>query len=68
MKFTISHETPAAKIGYHIIPAHLRGKIKGEVVNKFNPLGRKGGDKTNQEYATENGISKRQASKQRRGY
>lgn len=67
MKFTISHDTPASKLGYQIIPAELRGVIKGTSGNKTN-VARKGGDMTNAKYAEENNISKRQASKQRRGY
>lgn len=67
MNFTISPDTPASKLGYQIIPAHLRGVIKGTTQNKKNILTRKGGDMTNVEYAKENSITKRQASKQRRG-
>jgi hypothetical protein len=65
MKFTISHDTPAAKLGYGTIPAELRGEIKGTVTNTNKKLG---GEMSNAKYAEEKGISKRQASKQRRGY
>ncbi len=66
MKFKISNDTPAQKLGYGEIPKDRRGKITGNSP-KRTAL-RKGGDKTNEEYAKENGISRRQASKQRRGY
>jgi len=50
-----------------IIPDGLRGVIKGNVP-KREVVARKGGDITNAKYAAEHGITKRQASKQRRGY
>jgi len=68
MKFTISHETPALKLGYGTIPAELRGNI----ITTGN--WRKGGENndgrkpTNKEYGKQNNISTRQASKKRRGY
>ena len=48
-------------------PADKRGVIKGDVP-KRPQTSRKGGDMTNEQYAKEHGISRRQASKQRRGY
>lgn len=68
MKFKMATDTPAQKFGYGTIPAELRGVIKGNVVNKRDILNRKGGEMTNAKYAEEKGISKRQASKERRGY
>lgn len=68
MKFKISHETPAETIGYGIFNINQRGKIiTTENWRKAKPTndGRK---PTNAEYAAQNGISKRQASKKRRGY
>jgi hypothetical protein len=64
MNFKINHDTPANKIGYGVIPIDRRGIIKGNVTKVV----RKGGDMTNAAYAAEHGITKRQASKQRRGY
>lgn len=65
MKFTINRETPAQKFGYMIIAADKRGEIKGSLPPR---PARKGGDLTNAEYAAKHGITKRQASIQRRGY
>lgn len=64
MKFTINRETPAQKFGYMVIDPDKRGTITG----KLPPLAaRKGGDLTNAEYAAKHGISRRQASRQRKG-
>ena len=52
----------------NILPSELRGDIKGTVKYRRDPLTRKGGEMTNADYAKENGITKRQASKLRRGY
>ena len=49
----------------NIIPVSLRGKISGKL--PALPV-RIGGDLTNKEYAAEKGISKRQASRQRKGH
>ena len=65
MRFKMNMDTPAKKFGYDTIPDDKRGKITGELPPRAK---RTGGDKTNQQYADENGISKRQASKKRRGY
>jgi hypothetical protein len=65
MTFKINNETPAAKLGYGTLPKELRGEIKGTNKGKCT---RSGGDVTNAKYAEEHGITKRQASKQRRGY
>jgi hypothetical protein len=48
-----------------MVPPAMRGVIKGNAP-KLTP--RIGGDMTNTQYAKENSISKRQASKKRRGY
>jgi phage-related minor tail protein len=66
MIFKINMDTNGSK--YATIPAELRGEIKGTTKNKRDVLNRKGGDQTNEAYAKENGITKRQASKLRRGY
>ena len=63
MKFKINTDTPGSK--YDQVNKDRRGVIKGSL--KTLPP-RKGGDKTNEEYAKEHGITRRQASKQRRGY
>lgn len=65
MRWKLSLDTPGQKFGYGQVPTDKRGTIKGNIVAR--PL-RKGGDMTNAKYAEENGITKRQASKQRRGY
>ena len=49
----------------NVLPPELRGVIKGQVKPR---IARIGGDVTNAKYAQEKGITKRQASKQRRGY
>lgn len=67
MKFTLSRQTPGEILGYGTIPAELRGVIKG-ASNGSKASNRIGGDMTNEEYAKEHGISRRQASKKRRGY
>lgn len=71
MKFKISTDTPAQSLGYMSIPLELRGEIKGEAEFKehlkkikFN----RGRKPTNKEFAEQNGISKREASRRRRGY
>ena len=65
MKFVINRETPAQKFGYGMVPTELRGTISGKLPARAV---RKGGDITNAQYATEHGISRRQASRERRGY
>lgn len=67
MKFKINRDTPAQQFGYGEVPKDRRGVIKGEVP-KREIKARKGGSMTNAEYAKEHGITRRQASKQRRGY
>jgi hypothetical protein len=63
----MSKEVKEIKEKYNgIIPAHLRGVIKGTTQTKRDPLNRKGGEQTNAAYAKENNITKRQASKQRK--
>ena len=47
------------------VPVSLRGKISGKLPAR---IVRTGGDLTNKEYSAEKGITKRQASKERRGY
>lgn len=64
MKFKINTDTPGVKLGYGQVPSDKRGRITGTVKH----TARSGGDMTNAEFAKENGISKRQASKKRRGY
>jgi hypothetical protein len=64
MNFKINTDTPGNKLGYGQVPFDKRGKITG-TIKRTN---RSGGDITNAEYAKEHGISKRAASKQRRGY
>ena len=68
MKFKISTETPDSKLGYGIIHISLRGEIKSTPNwRKAGPsnVGRK---PTNAQYAEQNGITKREASRRRRGY
>lgn len=48
-----------------IIPPELRGNVIGAVKPR---VARLGGNATNAAYAKEHGITKRQASKKRRGY
>jgi hypothetical protein len=63
MNFTVDKaRTPAS----NIIPAELRGDIKGTVKNTCKKD--REGMQTNAAYASEKGITKRAASKQRRGY
>lgn len=68
MKFKISNETPAAKLGYGTIQASMRGEIKS--TQKWRQAGESNINRkpTNAEYASQNGISKRMASKKRLGY
>lgn len=65
MNFKISNDTPANRQGYGSVPVELRGKITGTL-----PVctARIGGEKTNAEFAKELDITKRQASKQRKGW
>lgn len=68
MKWKLNNETPASKLGYGTIHISLRGEIKGS--DKWRKAGpsNEGRKPTNAEYATQNGITKRMASKKRRGY
>lgn len=49
----------------NVVPVSIRGKITGKL--PVLPV-RTGGDLTNKQYASDKGITKRQASKERRGY
>ncbi len=68
MKFKISKDTPDGKLGYGVFHISMRGKIittdKWRIAKPSND-GRK---PTNEEYAKQNNITRRQASKKRRGY
>ena len=68
MKFTISHDTPALKFGYGIIEASKRGVIKTTANWRQASASNVGRKPTNAEYASQNGLTKRMASKKRRGY
>ena len=63
MNFTVDKSRTQVS---NIIPAELRGVIKGTVKNTCKQVME--GRQTNAAYATEKGITKRAASKQRRGY
>lgn len=52
-------------VGSPVVPKDRQGVIKGTVAARKPRIG---GDMTNAEYAKENGITKRMASKKRRGY
>lgn len=67
MKFTLNMNTP--NVNGEIIAQEKRGLINGNVPDKYRkPVNRIGSEKTNEEYAKEHGISRRQASKKRRSY
>ena len=62
MKFTITQGLPSNN---PTVPADRRSLIKGTLA----PLAlRKGGDITNKQYAADNNMTSRHASKERRGY
>lgn len=63
MKFTISKDTPAQKLGYAIIEASKRGTIIGKLPIRAVRLG---GEMTNKQFMEAHGLSsERQASKVR---
>jgi hypothetical protein len=68
MIFKISNETPASKLGYGTIQLSFRGEIKSTTNWRQAGTSNVGRKPTNAEYSTQNGMTKRMASKKRLGY